>query len=113
MGSIVSGYINYDKEVIRAYGSTNPQKTTTGYYIDFYDENHTFLYAVPGERAGSYDGISFYNIDNKYVFAIDSSLVTDSGLLAAITNAKYIRVSVPNCSELDFAVTLNEDLTIA
>lgn len=113
MGSIVSGYINYNKEVIRAYGSTNPQKATTGYYIDFYDGNHTFLYAVPGERAGTYAGISFYNIDNKYVFAIDSSLVTDSGLLSAITNAKYIRVSVPNCSELDFTVTLNEDLTIA
>lgn len=110
-GSIISGFIPYNGEVIRAYGSTNFNPAATGYYINFYDSNHNLKLCCSATRVDSDPGVYFDEIDRRSVFTIDPSLVTATDLKSA-TTYPFIRVSLPTCGHYNFIVTLDEPLTI-
>lgn len=108
-GHIISGFIPYNGEVIRAYGSTNFMPSANGYYINFYDSNFSLKLCAAATRCDTDPGVYFEEIDRRCVFTIDPSLVTDSSLKSA-TTYPWFRVSLPLCNKYDFTVTLNEEL---
>lgn len=110
-GSIISGFIPYNGEVIRAYGSTSFKPDATGYYIIFYDKNFNMKLCTAATRINSDPGVYFEEIDRRCVFTIDPSLATASDLKSA-TTYPWFRVSLPLCSRHYFTVTLGEELII-
>lgn len=110
-GSIISGFIPYNGEVIRAYGSTSFKPDATGYYIVFYDSAFNTKLCAAATRTSSDPGVYFEEIDRRCVFTIDPSLVTASDLKSAITYP-WFRVSLPLCSHHKFVITLNEKMVI-
>ena len=108
-GSIISGFIPYNGEVIRAYGSTSFKPDATGYYIVFYDSSFNTKLCAAATRTSSDPGVYFEEIDRRCVFTIDPEKVTASDLKSA-TTYPWFRVSLPLCSHHKFAVTLNENL---
>lgn len=110
-GSIISGFIPYNGEVIRAYGSTSFKPDATGYYIIFYDSAFNMKLCAAATRINSDPGVYFEEIDRRCVFTIDPSLATASDLKSA-TTYPWFRVSLPLCSHHKFAVTLNEKLIV-
>ena len=110
-GSIISGFIPYNGEVIRAYGSTSFKPDATGYYIIFYDSAFNKKLCIAATMVNSDPGVYFEEIDRRCVFTIDPSLATASDLKSA-TTYPWFRVSLPLCSHHKFVVTLNEKLAL-
>ena len=97
-GAIVSGFIPYNNEVIKVYGSSNSNHSAVGYYVNFYDSSFAHLVTIPG-------GSGLEAVEGYYLWTLDPSS-TNTTQQNAISQAKYIRASMPNCAPGNFAVGL-------
>lgn len=106
-GAVVSGFIPYNGEIIRAWGSTVSTAATTGNYIGFYDASYNKLHVV----SGTMDGVVYESHNGKYMMTCTKTSLTSS-VQSLIANAKFIRCSFGACSDpTAFVVTLNEEIT--
>lgn len=108
-GAACSGYIPYNFETIRVWGTTNSNKNTTGFYVALYDASFTRINVFAGNNATAAHSIEAFN--NKYLWTINPANLTDNATLNGyFAQASYIRVSMPNCAGTDLTVTLNDDM---
>ena len=106
--AICCGFIPYNGEEIKVYSSMTNVLTDGANAIPFYDEDFTYIGRITGGDVGQYEGITYEEEENKHCITINPSQVTNSTRKGYIENAKYIRVSMGNCSIADFIVRLNE-----
>ena len=99
-GAIVSGFIPYNNEVIQVYGSINSNHSAVGYYINFYDESFSQLTVFAGGNG------TLEEVEGYYLWTLDPGSTTESQQ-TTISQAKYIRASMPNCEPGNFAVGLS------
>lgn len=105
--AVVSGFIPYNGQIIRAWGSTASTPATTGNYVAFYDASYTKLHVVGGDH----DGVTYEALNGKYQLKLDTSGMATSHQ-TLIAGAKYIRCSFGQCLDpTAFTVTLNEEIT--
>lgn len=108
-GAVVSGFIPYNGEVIRVWGTTNAAVGTSGNYIGIYDGNFAKTYVLSGNNAVSYGG-TWVAKDGKYMLTVDPAALNNAATKDYLANAKYIRASMPYCTGANFVVTLNEPI---
>ena len=108
-GAVHSGFIPYNGEVIRIWGTTNASVGTSGNYIGMYDASFNKIYVLAGNNAVSYGG-TWTSKDGKYMLTFDLAQCTNTATSNYLASAKYIRASMPNCTGADFVVTLNEPI---
>lgn len=105
--AVVSGFIPYNGQIIRAWGSTASTPATTGNYVAFYDASYTKLHVV----SGGHDGTTYETLNGKYQLKLDTSGMAASHQ-ALVAQAKYIRCSFGQCLDPTvFTVTLGEEIT--
>ena len=119
---VITGFIPYNGEVIRAYGSTVDNAGASGNYIHTYDanfeptsESFNSMSSIVANFGGSWD-----RVDSKMYGmtlnpkSIDDANLNDSGknIRDAFKNAKYIRISLRYASDNpeNVIVTLDEEL---
>lgn len=104
--AVVSGFIPYSGQIIRAWGSTTASAGTSGNYIGFYDASHTKLHVL----AGTHRGVTYTAVDGKYQMLVDPAGTLDT-VKPLIAQAKYIRCSFGVCADpAAFIVTLDEPI---
>lgn len=104
-GAIVSGFIPYNFEVIRAYGTANETVGNSGNYIVCYDSSFTKTYVYAFNSAVN-DGATWEVVDGKYMLTYDP-LGTPPATY--FLNASYIRVGFASMADAaNFVVTLDE-----
>ena len=109
--AVNSGFIPYNGEVIRVWGTSSSNSGETGSYISLYDDNRGHLYSFSGSIAtGSSVNGAWEAKNGKYMLTVDPANVTQTATKNHLANAKYIRVSMPACSGTNFVVTLNEPI---
>lgn len=108
-GAVHSGFIPYNGEVIRAWGTTNSSAGTSGNYIGLYDSNFAKIYVHGGSNYVSYGG-TWTAKDGKYMVTVDPATCSNTATKSYLASAKYIRVSMPNCTGANLVVTLNEPI---
>ena len=105
-GAVVSGFIPYNQEIIRSWGSTASTAGTTGNYVMFYDASYNKVFGVDGVA----DGVTYEALNGKYQMKVDKTGMTASNQ-ALVAQAKYIRCSFGQCLDPTvFTVTLNEEI---
>jgi hypothetical protein len=105
-GAVVSGFIPYSGQIIRAWGSTSANAGTSGNYVGFYDASHTKLHVL----AGTHSGVTYTAVDGKYQMLVDPAGTLDT-VKPLIAQAKYIRCSFGVCADpAAFIVTLDEPI---
>ena len=109
---VVSGFIPYNGEVIRVWGSTKDNLGSTGNYIGLYDSNFSKLYVLAGTGATD-NGATWVAVDGKYMLTVYPEAITNEIIKGHLDSAKYIRVSVANATGDAFAVTLDEEISDA
>lgn len=107
--AVHSGFIPYNGEVVRVWGTTNANNAASGNYIGMYGSDFAKIYVVDGNNAVSYGG-TWTNKDGKYMLTIDPAKITNTAFKDYLASAKYIRASMPNCTGADFVVTLDEEI---
>lgn len=96
--SILSGFIPYNGEIIRVWGSTLNSAGYTGNYIAFYDANFNKILVASGTSSE----VTFEALNNKYLMTFHN----------AVSSAKYIRCGFGQCQDPTmFTVTLNQAIT--
>ena len=100
--AICSGYIPYNAQTIRVYGSTNATIGATGNAVQLFDSSFNFIQTF---TASAVSGISYEELNGKYLMTFEPS-VNDK-----FSTAAYIRVGFNSCSGADFIVTLNEEIS--
>ena len=107
--AVVSGFIPYNGEVIRVYGTTNASAGTSGNYIGMYDANFAKIYVLSGNNAVLYGG-TWEAKNGKYMITVDPATCSNAATKDYLASAKYIRASMPNCTGANFVVTLDEEI---
>lgn len=102
-GSIVSGFMPYNGEVIRsAYFGGSSTLTWGGNYIGLYNASKGFIRAMPGNVGAA------STLTNS-IWTYDPDDETNATIKSNVLSAKYIRVSLSQYNTTkDFIVTLNE-----
>lgn len=104
--AVVSGFIPYSGQIIRAWGSTSANAGTSGNYVGFYDASHAKLHVL----AGTHRGATYTAVDGKYQMLVDPAGTLDT-VKPLIAQAKYIRCSFGVCADpAAFIVTLDEPI---
>lgn len=109
-GAVHSGFIPYDGELIRVWGTTNASFGTSGNYIGLYDANFAKIYVLGGSNYTAYGG-TWTVKDGKYMATFGPGVCTNAATSEYLASAKYIRVSMPNCTGANLVVTLDEEIT--
>lgn len=105
--AIVSGYIPYNGETIRMWGSTLDSAGYTGNYIAFYDANFNKTLVISGTATG----VTFESLNNKYMMSLNVSGMSTANQ-NTVKAAKYIRCGFGRCQDPTvFTVTLNQAIT--
>lgn len=107
--AINCGFILYNGEVIRVYGSTSGTQGTTGNYVAMYDAGYNKIGVYDFAGWVSNSGI-WEAIDGKYMLTIDPAAITNTTMQSTLQDAKYIRCSMALCTAEDFTVTLDEPI---
>lgn len=107
-GAIVSGFIPYKNEGIRAYGTTNGTVGNSGNYIVCYNSSFTKTVVISFNNLVS-DGATWEQVDGKYILTLNPTTLKSNASYFA--NAAYIRVSFASMSNAaNFVVTLDEPI---
>ena len=101
-GAVNSGFIPYNGEVIRVYGSTS-KYNTDAHYISLYDGDFTKIYAFQADSFGTWA-----ELNGKYLWTVVPAEVTNTTVRNYLANAKYIRASMTSCTGENFVITLDE-----
>ena len=105
-GAVVCGFIPYNGQMVRVWGSTASTAGTSGNYIAFYDASFGKLYVA----SGTTDGVTWESSNGKYQMTFDKSGMVESNQ-NLVGQAKYIRCSFGECTEPDdLVVTLDEPI---
>lgn len=105
--AVVSGFIPYNSQVVRAWGSTASTAATVGNYVGFYDASYNKLYVAGGDH----DGVTYEALNEKYLMKVDKSGMGATNQ-ALVEQAEYIRCSFGQCTDpTAFTVTLDEEIT--
>lgn len=109
-GAVHSGFIAYDGEVIRVYGSTHSNSGNNENYVILYNSNFDKHYVL---NAGNWISVGavWSELDGKYMLTIDPAAITNAVTRAALAEAEYIRCSMASCSGADFVVTLDAPIS--
>lgn len=103
------GFIPYNGEVIRVWGTTSSIVGNTGNYIMMYDATFKFIGGVGMNNAVA-SGATWTEKDGKYMFTLDPASITNTTTKNNLASAKYIRASMLQCKGADLVVTLNEPI---
>lgn len=107
-GAIASGFIPYQNEVIRAYGTTRSNAGESGNYIACYNSSFTKTFVIAFNNLVN-DGATWEQVDGKYMLTLDPTTIGSNASYFA--NAAYIRVGFAYMSIAeDFVVTLDEPI---
>ena len=108
-GAVNSGFIPYNGEVIRIWGTTSSNAVNTGNYIAMYDSSFAKIYVLAMGNATTMGG-SWEAKNGKYMLTFDPAVCTNATIKNYFTSAKYIRASMAECTGENFVVTLNEPI---
>ncbi len=106
-GAVNSGFIAYNHEVIRVYGTANGTIGNSGNYVVLYDSSFAKTLVLSMTNLQSY-GATWTVQDGKYMLTIDPAAITNAATKTALQSAGYIRCSFASCAGANFVVTLNE-----
>jgi hypothetical protein len=109
-GAVHSGYIDYDGEVIRIYGSTRSEVGYSGNYLVMYDGNWNKITQYGFNNLVEY-GAVWTCSNGKYMLTIDLARITNSVAADNIRSASYIRSGFGVCTGENFVITLNEPIS--
>lgn len=105
--AVVCGFIPYNGEVIRVWGTASQNVENAGNYIGMYDAEFNKTHVVSMGTLEKTGG-TWLSKDNKYMLTIDPEVCTNEAVKNYLLSAKYIRVSMVNCAGTDLVVTLDE-----
>lgn len=108
-GAVNSGFIAYNGEVIRVYGTANGAVGNSGNYIVLYDAGFNMILVQAFNILEGY-GATWSEQDGKYMLTITPNGLGNSASKNAFKSAAYIRCSFASCPGEDFVVTLNEPI---
>ena len=108
-GAINSGFIPYDGEVIRVYGSTSSVVGNNSNYVILYNADFS-KHTVQNFTNWQNYGAVWSELNGKYMMTIDPAAITNEVTKAALAEAKYIRASLASCTAANFVVTLDEPI---
>lgn len=108
-GAVHSGYIAYDGEVIRVYGSTRSEVGYSGNYLVMYDVNLNKITQYGFYNLAEY-GAVWTSCNGKYMLTIDLASFRNPTAEENIRAAAYIRCGFGVCTGENFVVTLNEPI---
>lgn len=108
-GAVNSGFIPYNGQVIRVYGSTSSNHANNGNYVVMYNSDFSKHTVQSGSNWVNY-GAVWTELDGKYMLTIDPAAITNAATKTALAEAAYIRVSQASCTAADFVVTLDEPI---
>lgn len=103
-GAINSGFIPYNGEVIRVWGTTNSTVGYSGNYIHCYDSSFNLINGADMSNAVNVGG-TWESVDGKYMLTFDPST---GNYAADFAKAAYIRCGFAVCTGENFVVTLDE-----
>lgn len=106
-GAVNCGFIPYNGEVIRIYGTTNGTVGNNGNYLALYDSSFAKINSLGYANLQTY-GAVWSELDGKYMLTIDPALITNAATKTALEEAVYIRCSMASCTGGSFVVTLDE-----
>ena len=109
-GAINSGYIAYNDEVIRAYGTTNGTVGYSGNYLVLYDSNFNKITQYSFSSMAAY-GATWTVLNGKYMLTVEPDAITLSAIKENLLAAAYIRCGFAVCTSENFIVTLDEEIT--
>lgn len=105
--TINCGFIPYDGEVIRVYGTTSATVANEANYIAMYDSSFTKIHVINFNTWNAV-GATWEAIGGKYLLTVDPAALTNYQNHLAST--KYIRCSMAQCTGANFVVTLDEPI---
>ncbi len=108
-GAVHSGFIPYNGEVIRVWGTISANSGNSGNYVAAYDANFTKTNVTAIGNLVNMGG-TWTSKDGKYMFTIDPNVCTNEAVKSALLSAKYIRASMVNCTGANFVITLDEPI---
>lgn len=108
-GAVVSGFIPYNGEVIRVYGSTSSNNSNNGNYLVMYNSDFSKHTVLNVQNWVNY-GAVWSELNGKYMLTIDPEAITNAATNTALAEAKYIRASLASCAGASFVVTLDEPI---
>ena len=108
-GCVNSGFIPYNGEVIRVWGTASHNADNAGNYVAMYDADFNKIYVVAMGNL-SKEGGTWISKDSKYMLILDPETITNENYKSNLLSAKYIRASMVNCAGADFVVTLDEPI---
>lgn len=108
-GAVHSGFIPYNGEVIRIWGTTSANSGNSGNYIGMYDSSFAKTYVLSASNAVTY-GSTWTAKDGKYILTVDPSQITNTACKDYLASAKYIRASMVSCTGANFVITLDEPI---
>ena len=108
-GAINSGFIPYDGEVIRVYGSTSSVVGNNSNYVILYNADFSKNAVQNFGNWQSY-GAVWSELDGKYMLTIDPATITNEATKTALEECAYIRCSLASCTGANFVVTLDEPI---
>lgn len=109
-GAVHSGFIAYDGEVIRIYGTTRSEVGYSGNYLVMYDGNWNKITQYGFNNLVDY-GAVWTSYNGKYMLTIDLARMTNSVAAGNIRSASYIRSGFGVCSGENFVITLDEPIS--
>ena len=104
----ITGFIPYNGEVVRVYGSTR-DGSESGQYLVAYDSNFKHIYSLAPTNSSA-AGLSYQKVNGKYLLTYDVSKETTSTIKSNFESAAYIRASCAGCKGADLIVTLDEPI---
>ena len=108
-GAANCGFIPFNGEVLRVWGTKSSTVGNSGNYIGLYDANFAKIYVVAGSSWVNRGG-TWVAKDGKYMITLDPAKITDATIKNYFASAKYIRVSMVQCKGADLVVTLNQPI---
>jgi hypothetical protein len=108
-GAVNSGFIPYNGEVIRVYGTANGTIGNSGNYIVLYDSSFNKTLVQAFNTLQGY-GSTWAAQNGKYMLTVDPDALNNEASKTAFQNAAYIRCGFAVCTGENFVVTLDEEI---
>ena len=115
-GAACTGFIPYNDQVIRLFGSKSKYLSDTGWYIQCYDSSFAHSGGVAGSGISADTTFAVHPIlktadgSNAYMWTIDPNSISNATIKNYLLNAVYIRISAPSCAGSDMIVTFDEPI---
>lgn len=109
-GAIASGYVPYNGQVIRIWGSSDASVGVDGNYFCMYGSDFSHINTIDFYNMSNY-GAVWEQVGEKYMLTIDPAALTNVYVQEQLASAGYIRASFGIIgSAEDFVITLDESI---